>query len=584
MQDNIYGIQRVRETNVRTEGDILEGTAGAAAQGAKAGSAFGPWGTAIGGAAGLVVGAHAGIAGQRLEERQLAQDESRNDFVDNLEGRGHRTQQVVGKQARNGMKANRYVMAEIEGDGGRYEEGIGEIHVDKNFNIKRIAAGEPTHEEGGVKVAMEEGDSVFNTQTSKKKFSKIRSLLNRYKNGDERALKALKKERDKLPTDEDYENVESETRSYEGGVGSVVTDIRQKAGDKELGEGDWNKLLDEGLEGSGYTKRDVYDHMKEQGMDVGSSYSDNFFGPMSTESANKTWGYKEPEFDAYNPDDYTTQDGITSPSSVVEDEPGFQMPSSNREAVASEDPSISPSDELSTSGKTTTSNPLENIKFNESFGNSNPLKYASAAHNIYKGMQPAETVERRNIQSDRYKYEDHSERARAENVENRNFQTRTLQGRVGRSGSLGTSAQTSSQYLKQSEAINANENRQRYAIDQANTNLANQDKQTNLQLNVQADDKDAQNRAAKEAFTGTGLAEVSELAQLGEQRNYMKSRDAKADARDQQVIDNGYISSTRYNIGDDGKVQYKKHKKGVKSKQINSGSYTMLPDGTIIVD
>jgi hypothetical protein len=144
---NIYGVQKIDEPEVRDGLDIAGSVAGAAAQGAQLGSKFGPWGSlAVGaGAAGLSLVKQK--QAQRKEEAALANAESYNEFVDNLEGRDLRTENLVRAQARYGMKSNnKYESAEIEGDGsGSAMNGIGEIHVDKNYNIKNVAKGGARH-------------------------------------------------------------------------------------------------------------------------------------------------------------------------------------------------------------------------------------------------------------------------------------------------------------------------------------------------------------------------------------------------------------------------------------------------------
>lgn len=218
--NNIYGIQRVPETEVRNGFDIASTTTGAAAQGAKIGSQFGPLGAGIGALAGGAMGFFGAEVGQKQEELMLQGDQAHNKFVNNLEGRNLRTNNMVRAQASRGLFSNKYMMAEIEGDGSRkYQEGIGEIHVDKNFNVKTIASGAPTHEEGGMDVLMEEGDVVFPTQGDKSKFQKVLSAIKRYKlNGDSKAKTFLEKERDKLPTDEDYGYSKSGKNMYPDGV------------------------------------------------------------------------------------------------------------------------------------------------------------------------------------------------------------------------------------------------------------------------------------------------------------------------------------------------------------------------------
>ena len=58
-------------------------------------------------------------------------------------------------------------------------------------------------------------------------------------------------------------------------------------------------------------------------------------------------------------------------------------------------------------------------------------------------------------------------------------------------------------------------------------------------------------------LTSTGLVETSELAQMAEQRRYMMDRDDKLDARDQNILDKGYMDSKNSYIDKDGYVKFR---------------------------
>jgi len=175
-------------------------------------------------------------------------------------------------------------------------------------------------------------------------------------------------------------------------------------------------------------------------------------------------------------------------------------------------------------------------------------------------------------------------------MEERNYMQRAMEGRVDRSGSLGTSAQLQSQYRGQMEAINEAEAAKQLATQQANTQLMNQVSQANTQMDVRYDEMDAQNRAARQAFQSTAAAETAELAQYDEQRRYMRDLDEARMDMDERSLK--YIGSRRYGIDPTtGEVAYKAEK-GMKvskpakkkSNQLKPGSYRMLPDGTIIIE
>lgn len=714
-QGNIYGIQKVPETEVRSSGDIAMGAGQGAAMGAQAGMMFGPIGAAAGGVIGAGVGLAGGIIGKRQEEYERNKEEGINEFVENLEGRSLRTNYMVAQQAEHGMNAGKYMMAEIEGDGSRkYGEGIGEIHVDKNFNIKSVANGAPTHEEGGMKVMMEEGDVVFPTQNSKKKYNQIMSDIRRYKMGDERALKRLKKERDKLPTDEDYGYVAREgLRMYNDGLRSAASyEEAYKMADEQLGlipyTGDEReRMILQALSDAGWNPDDpsapnslaaataerneldpdgdgniakpsseYFDRFKkaaeENGLDVSSLQSvirgsdrsqagvrerlkdfeidpdqyaqflDDFvgegtnitgrhtgsistIGPKTTEvtaglaealdqddvSRSNQWVNNMDRYDELgqptfpSPVEETTTDGSTDPeftgfmnsgkdpsqiflkpdANIYEEIGPDNLPESAREAgeasggYLANNSSFSPGAE-SAKNKVNKEKSEGRFTMDDVAGAVNNFgKYSSALYNLAKGLEPAEKVTRRSIALNPYTYRDTSAQARSENVENRNFMARQFQGRVDRSGSLGTMAQVSDAYLDQSERINAGERQRQFAVEQANNQLINQVQAQNVQIARQDDQLDAANRGAQEAFLGNAAKQASELAMLGEQRQYMMSVD---EARMEMEKDaRKYIGTKDFGVADDGNIAYQPNTK--KETKLAPGSYTMLPDGTIVI-
>jgi hypothetical protein len=88
-------------------------------------------------------------------------------------------------KCKDGRTIKKLVPIEIEGK--KYPE----IHTDKNFNIKTL--GTIPHSKGGNKVMATEGDVVFPTQNSGKKYVKV---MNAIKKGDKKTLESIRK---KLP-------------------------------------------------------------------------------------------------------------------------------------------------------------------------------------------------------------------------------------------------------------------------------------------------------------------------------------------------------------------------------------------------
>lgn len=239
MANNIYGVQKVKEPEVRDGMDIGTSVASATAQGVQAGSALGPWGMV---GAGLGFGAMSLMNQQAMqaeEKRALKNAEAHNKGATALEGRGLRTNNYVSAQAKHGMNSNnKYKDAEIEGDGSQSPDGIGEIHVDKNYNIKNIAKGARKHENGGYKINnLQKNDIIFPTQNSTKDYNDIMGAIKRYKlNGDKRAKKFLDGKAAALPTDEDYGYARNGGR-YEDGKGKKLSpkdELRKAKNDGKL--------------------------------------------------------------------------------------------------------------------------------------------------------------------------------------------------------------------------------------------------------------------------------------------------------------------------------------------------------------
>ena len=127
---NAYGIQKVEETNVRTNKDIALSTGSMALQGAQMGSQFGPVGAGVGAIGMGAVGLIKSKSGKRKEERALEGEEARNEFVDNLEGRSLRNNYELNEQARYGMNAKEGMVGEIEKDEIVYEKDWNELYDD----------------------------------------------------------------------------------------------------------------------------------------------------------------------------------------------------------------------------------------------------------------------------------------------------------------------------------------------------------------------------------------------------------------------------------------------------------------------
>lgn len=544
---NIYGVQKVPETSPIKGTDIALQTTESMAQGAMIGSKFGPIGAGIGAAGGAIMGFMGAEANQAQQELAQGREKSYNKFVDSLEGRDIRSSNLVRAQARYGMKTSKYKTAEIEGDGSNnYAEGIGEIHVDKNYNLKTVAKGAPTHEEGGVKIDVKKGDTIYPTQNNPEEYNKVMASIKRYKsNGDKRAKKYLDMKRDALPSDKDY-GYAKHGKKYQNGLGSRhpadLTDLESKSTGGGVVTGDTSEQPSES--GRVYTtsESDPFEYRKIdkrwetrlkgakdwEDMDSNARYKDgipileDMFGreePVEEIQRTKTSPgliQEDPIPRPRIPEPKGDIDPLTSPGAIetkaekiVE---GEAQPLTKQEAEAAREMAVKRE---------------RREGYVDDFNN--PLKYASAVNNLITGLSPADKVIRRFATPEPYEYQDRSYAQRRAVTEQRNAANQMLRGKglsIGQQQSY--MGQTGSRALGAQEAINEREAQRADRIDMANVGTMNQTQLRNLTLANQYDVMDAQNEAARKRYKDRAFADVSELAQLDEQRRYMKSRDERA--------------------------------------------------------
>lgn len=553
---NVYGVQKMDEPEVRNGLDIAMSSSSLAAQGAKAGSAFGPWGTAAGAVAGLGMGVVGGMQGQRKEEEALAGAEAHNEFVENLEGREGRTTTNVRAQAKYGMKANnKYETAEIEGDGSGSVEGIGEIHVDKNYNIKNIAKGARRHEDGGFKIDdLAEDDIIFPTQNSTKEYNRTMAAIKRWKlNGDQKAKKYLDGKAKQLPTDADYGY--DEKGKYSAGRGDKEMSSRDRLREMSLkedmgltrrqirmmsdedadatiakytnGKGKnstsndpWDKLfnksetwdpatLQQYVQDNNLNYDDISNEASKRGINipagslgVGSTNTAGNWGPMTAKFFSKD---PNAPATATNTNATNANANTTAPTTTVDD---TQV--ERRYSQADVD-----NDEL-----------WNDINTIEEYNN--PLKYASSLNKGAMSLKDTDKVERRFVTPEEVEYEDRSATQRRTTAEQRNFETQRLRGKGLSAGQVQAYGnQIGSRYLRANEAINEREAARQDGIDASNVGVRNQAELTNLNLANKYDMEDDQADAAKQKYRDEFYSDVSKHAMVDEQGKYMRSKNRK---------------------------------------------------------
>ena len=190
----------------------------------------------------------------------------------------------------------------------------------------------------------------------------------------------------------------------------------------------------------------------------------------------------------------------------------------------------------------------------------NPGKYASMINKSIQGSKPIEGVERRFSNSDKYKYEDMSAKDRQTNVEQRNYQNLSMRGKGLTAGQIQSyGAQNAARYYGNSEGINQRENQKRYEIANANVDLGNRDKQSNMALANQYDAIERQQRGVQQKYKDASYSDFSKLAQLDEQQRYMMNKDRKSYLRDKATLP--FLGTRNMKVGPDG-IRYIKDENG----------------------
>ena len=190
----------------------------------------------------------------------------------------------------------------------------------------------------------------------------------------------------------------------------------------------------------------------------------------------------------------------------------------------------------------------------------NPGKYASALNKAYVGNKPIDEVERRYVNSDKYKYEDMSAKDRQANVEQRNYQALSMRGKGLTSGQIQSyGAQNARQYYGNEEGINAREYAKMKGITNENVNIGNKDQSTNLALANKYDEQDAMSEAVKQKYKDAAYSDYAKLSQLDEQKKYMMNKDRKMFLRDKATLP--FLGTKDMKVTSDG-IRYIKDENG----------------------
>ena len=470
--------------------------------------------------------------------------------------KGFKMKDMMKKYAKGGSTEEGVI--EIEG-----KNGTGEIHTDKNYNLKSI--GTNPHTNGGDKVEAKTGDVVFPTQGKPEKYKKMMNLINRYKSGSRSAYLILEKERSKLPSDS----------------------LEKKAGgDSSVGRPAKGMALPEGLAPEDIKSFQEYVKAKLPKYGV-----DNIYGQETA----KQWG-------AMGKDYLNSK----SPAKVVTEskpEDGFnfetdakrvpQIPEVNAQSPGEEIATNTATADVATPNKTSTSddnyvgdgsvptyNPLTHPVGSavagaqagaqggiEEGAKAKPNKYGQIArglgkssnvlYNYAQSLTSPEEATAVPLNLERYKYQDLSEPLRQVANSNRNAQRSDINSTFGSRGQkLSYLTQADARYLGDRQGIDANEIGRKLNVQNENVGLSNQEAQHNAGEALRIQNTMRQARAAGRLYAGTATQEATQRADIAEQADYMKSRDAKLDASD--IALRKILASRNYKLTDEDEIKLSK--------------------------
>lgn len=553
---------------------VLQG----ASSGASLGSFAGPLGTAIGGVVGGIGGAVAQGLGNKVAKEKhkgymINQEAYKNmAYVMNSNSEDNALNYQI--QAAKGYQGDDQEIVEIEGDGsGDSQNGIGEIVTDKNYNIKHIAKGGKTHEEGGEDIISDDDTIIFPTQKSKSTYNKILRDIKKANLGDPKAKNRLDKRVESLPTDEDYgyENNENMSKKYpsgytgyklpydlsphETGNNPVTTGTEQIFTDHDS---KFDYKYDE-VDGKWYTRKKGDSEFQK--MEDSPEFQEGI--PVLEQK----YGFKNNK--ASSPQEVTAKAGA-EPTAKDVAEAGV-------DAGVGGQPS---KDEMADKQTDVDSDPIKSTKpsrADEIANTISKLNTGLSGVGAYSKIYNDYTRSREDIRQrpefqydpEEVQYQDRSADSRRDALEMRNAALAQTRGSgLTRGQYQGVNSNIMNSYRRNIEGINTQEVLRQDAVANQNVDIRNRASLYNLQDDKQAFDYYTGAEARRNEYGDMAAKGLSEISQLNQQRQYMINKDRKMDERDQRILDSGLIGFREFETdGETWATKYKKqYKKGYKFK------------------
>ncbi|MDO7847632.1 hypothetical protein Q5H92_14785 [Hymenobacter sp. M29] len=520
LQKAAKGLHQVSVPPPGNSGDVLN----SALQGGLAGSQFGPIGGFLGGLGGLGMGLLQSSQQDAANQQALKRNQfvKANELVDGYDP----TSVQRGQYAQGTEEVGNHKPIEVEKDELVFRK------VGDKFRLKADFQKGKSHSQGGEEYLAAEGDVIFPGKQRGK-------VLAAYQEGNHAKLEGM---RVKLPRDTNPEG--------KAAMGVDGTDPNS------------------GMYTDPYNKRGKYGQYG-QALDQGNYLSP--FDPANPYQGNGVLAY-QPQGQP-KPTYYAEPKGLTpiTPRNSLDGGVGngFQIPSSLAplSGVGVTSPSTSPA---SNTGP-------ETALGGEGMGLGNALKYASVASNLIQGFSTPEKVPESYLDPVLNQYSDRSAPQRRQSTMVRNAQV--VNARNASGGSV--SNLRSNQQIAEAENYGRRQeidNREQGRADDiraSNVGIVNQTNSINSQKRDQYNQLNGQARANAQAYKDAAFGQLSSLGNAMEQEGYLRSRDAKLDARDQTYLK--YLNqTTHYTTDGKGTVDWNPNGVGYQSTKTQDTQSTTV--------
>jgi len=164
-------------------------------------------------------------------------------------------------------------------------------------------------------------------------------------------------------------------------------------------------------------------------------------------------------------------------------------------------------------------------------------KHANSIYNLARGLEGPEYEKGNFVDLERHKYTDNTQAARqAARRAQKAGERQINRSRTSRGQSNSYKTQNQARYLNQQDAIDSRAVDHKLAIEQANVDISNKEKLINNREKGRVRESNYGHSKAQKQFIGAAVKEAADKASMAERTDYMKSRDAKLDKRNDMLM------------------------------------------------